>query len=179
MRIRSIASFALALAACGHVNTSSDAPLPADAKPVDTAVAVDAQLSFTMNGMWSCTVSIDCEDIYDFDVPAGGSVTAKITAVTNSSATRLALFAGTSTSSTDLFTGDGMAACSISQDTDFSQGPTLVSPGHYRLAVGRDSQNSANQSGTYTITIDVTTGLSNVSQTSDDTASNQGHCPVP
>jgi hypothetical protein len=99
--------------------------------------------------------------------------------VTDASATRLSLFAGASTASTDLFTGDSSAACSISQDLDFSQGPTPVSAGHYRVAVGRDYENSAGATGTYTIEIDVTTGLTNVSQTSDDVMSMLAMCPVP
>jgi hypothetical protein len=176
MRITS-ALLAFALAACGHVNTTPDASHAADAA-VDTSMAADASLTFTMAGAWSCSpTGTDCEDIYDFDVTAASMITVDLTAVTGPSLPRLGLFAGTTTSATNLFTGSSTAACAPTQDTDYSQGPTLVSPGHYRVTVGRDWGKSVSSDGTYTVKITATNALSNVSQTSNDTASNQGHCP--
>ncbi len=169
---------AFALAACGHVNTTPDAATNADSKPIDASTAPDASLTFTMANSWTnCPVMVDCEDVYDFDVSAAAHVTVSLTMITSSSLPRLGLYAGSTTSGIDLFTGQNTAACGTATDVDFSQGPTLVSPGHYRAVVGRDWGKSSTLMGTYTVTISADTALANVQQTADDQASSQGHCP--
>ncbi len=178
---------AITLAACGHVETptvdahkAADAPATADAPPPPDARPPDAMpgvRTFTANSTWNnCPTQVDCEDVYDFDVAASGTVSATVSAVTMNSVPRLELFQGTATTGTNLFDNAATPVCGT-MDTDLSAGPTAVAATHYRLAAGRDWGNSAGLTGTYTITITATVDLDNVSQTADDAPSNLPHCP--
>jgi hypothetical protein len=198
MRLSSLFLACLGAAACGKVVNApdashvADAPVTADAPIADAPITIDAPVmidarppdgatgstTFTSNSQWSCASLTDCEDVYDFDVAASAKITATISAVTGASTPRLGLFAGTTTTGTDLFTGAAKDLCSASnqQDVDLTGGPVTVAAGHYRLTVGRDWNASAGAAGTYTITITSTVTLSNPTQSADDQASNQPHC---
>lgn len=161
----------LGLAACGSVKGSPDAR-PADAMPD----AVVTQTMYTLDATWSCADSVDCEDVYDFDLPASASVTAKVTAVTGASVPRLGLFKGTGTTGNNVFTNAATDLCGT-QDTELDAGPATVAAGHIRVAVGRDWGASAGSAGTYTITIMSAPGFVPRGPTADDQPSNQAACP--
>jgi hypothetical protein len=180
-----VAAFALA-AACGHVETptvdahaSADAPEVADA-PDDAALPPDAkpgQSKYTNSSNWSCASGSDCEDIYDFDVNASDMLTATVSGITGNSVPRLSLYKGATATGTNAFDNLTAPICGVS-DMDLAAGPVQVSAAHYRLAVGRDWLKSAGSGGNYTITVTTTAAsLSPEGQTSNDTASSEGHCP--
>ena len=182
----------LGAAACGNVKPSSvDAPagaIDAPAGAIDSPVSLpdagppDAPAgttTFTKDGAWNCASGIDCEDVYDFDIPSSSSVNVAITLVTGNSTARTGLFAGTATTGTNKWNNAATDLCSTqnTQDIDLNAGPVTVAAGHYRLTVGRDWGFSAGAAGTYTVTFRSSAGLSAQGATADDQTSNQAHCP--
>jgi hypothetical protein len=155
-----------------------DAPAAADAKAPDghPADAMPGTKTFTANSMWACASGADCEDVYDFDASASGTVTVTVSAVTGNSVPRLELFKGSTTTGTNLFDNAATPVCGT-MDASLTGGPTTVVATHYRLAVGRDWGNSAGSGGNYALTITSSVDMNNLGQTADDAASNLPHCP--
>jgi hypothetical protein len=182
----------LGAAACGNVkpntpdakgSSSIDAPAgavdaPSSADAPSTPDAPAGTTTFTMDGEWHCSVGVDCEDVYDFDIPASSQVTIAITKVTMASVARTGLFAGNATTGTNLWNSTATDVCAPNnaQDVDLDAGPVTIGAGHYRLTVGRDWGFSGDANGTYTVTFRSSAGLVAKGATADDQASQQAHC---
>ncbi len=163
---------------------SSDLGFVPGAQTVDDedslAAGTQCLWSIAIDGGWDCAIGENCQDVYDFDLPAGVSLSLSATNVTGASVARAAVFApGVALDGTNLLTAT---------NADFGCGPqnqNLVAPpidttveGTHRVAIGRDWGYSAGSSGTYTLNLGVTTIPSALPmQTVDDVNSEAPNCP--
>ena len=179
MRTRTLLAV-ITLAACGKVETpTADAHGTADAHPsADAMPTTDAPPpTWTNSSGWNCASNTACEDVYDVTFTGDDVLSVVVSGVSSESMARLAVFAGTATTGTNLVTNTGAAACGSGQGTSISSGAINVSAGTYAIAVGRDWELSAGASGTYTVTVSTTHPFVAPVQNGDDVASNQANCP--
>lgn len=140
------------------------------------AAAVPTAGPVSINGGWTCSVGVNCQDVYDFTitgpVPAD-TLTVTVSAVTGTSTLRMAVFApGVALSGTNLTNGGVTDRRCFGQNIGDTVGLTnLPASGTYRIAVGRDWGLSGGASGTYTLSVSMNTAkLVYLSQTVEDTA---------
>ncbi|MBL8021482.1 MAG: hypothetical protein JNM27_17555 [Leptospirales bacterium] len=154
----------------GDVNRTSTASSSSGSSSTGTAGP------FVFNSGWNCAASTDCQDVYDFTITnpiASDTLTVAATAITGSSAIRLAVFApGSGLNGVNQINGgttDHRCVPFNTNDTVNVTGQTLT--GTYRVALGRDWNNSGGNSGTYTLTVSFNAAkLTSLGQTVDDTA---------
>jgi hypothetical protein len=174
-------AFALVLAAaCGKVETPTvDAHGNADATPTaDAHIGPDAApATWTNTSGWSCASNIDCQDVYTVTFTDADVLNVNVTNISSESQARLAVFAGSATTGTNLVTNTTNVACGNGQGAAMTSGAINVTPGTYAIAVGRDWGFSAGATGTYTVTVTANNPFVAPTQAADDAASNQGHCP--
>lgn len=123
---------------------------------------------------WSCTLSENCQDVYDIPLQAGSTLTLEATGITGNSVARLAAFApDTPLSGTNLLTGDTRDYSCGGQDVSEFPPPLVINDdGTHRIAFGRDWGSSAGGSGNYVGTIIVNDGYGgDVIQSVDNTDS--------
>jgi hypothetical protein len=172
--------FALGIAAagCGNVNQpGADAATAIDAEGPAPDACVDCTMQFGNDSGWDCPSNVDCVDVYDFETFDANAVTVTVTAVTGSSCPRLALFAGSAATGTNLMNAGTTDVCQLTQDTDLMVGPvTMGAPGHYQLTVGRDWGFSGGAAGTYTVDATFTRPVIAGGQQADDVASSDPPC---
>ncbi len=119
-----------------------------------SVVCFDRLSSITVNGSWSCSVSTDCQDVFDIDIFAGNTVNINVTNVTGSSVVRMAVFApGVALTGPNLLNGGITDQSCTSQNASASTSFSTTLAGVYRIAIGRDWGSSAGSSGTYTLTV--------------------------
>src|ERR1700733_45617 len=160
----------------GDAPATTDAPRSVDAppKPADA----DISAAFSMDGTWTCGVGVVCENVYDFDISQNSSVTASVTTVTAESVARLAMFAGTTTTGTNLLDNATTVDCAGQQDGNVTPAAiTVATTGHYRVTVGHDNRSSGS-TGTYIITVTTSTPFTIDGQTATNVTSMQANCPL-
>jgi hypothetical protein len=123
----------------------------------------------TINDSWSCSASINCQNVYDYylnNPAAGDSLSMNVTNVTGSSVVRMSVFGpGVALSGTNLINGSlNDHVCphpptGANQNASASASVTsLAGAGICRVAIGRDWGSSGGSSGTYTLTVSLSSG---------------------
>ncbi|MCL4225096.1 MAG: hypothetical protein KJZ91_11580 [Myxococcales bacterium] len=141
---------------------------------VTTTTAVTATFNtntHTISSSWACGSGVSCQDVFDYALPAGASVTVAVSGISGASVLRLGAFApGVALSGANLLTGltfDRRCGGQNASDTVMFRAATA---GTYRIAVGRDWGMSAGASGNYTLTVTSSGTLTYNGQTANDVA---------
>lgn len=108
--------------------------------------------SFQSPGAWACAgVGVNCQDIYEIEVPAYTLVGVSVMDVTGFSAVRMAAYQDIGI--TNLFTNDAKDFRCSGQNGPTAYSFTAPAAGRYRIAIGRDWNFSGGSSGTYNVTL--------------------------
>lgn len=178
IRIRSLlASTAVMVSALASLTSGCGSP-----------AAPNGTTSYTKSLGWTCASGVDCQDVFDFQMTAGTTVTFKVTNVSSGSVAELALYGpGSALSGTNLFTGNATAVlCNVGASCDNNtagqaiENFAITHTGTYRLTVTRNWGFSCGGSGTYDLSVTSASTFQPLGQTSDDTAtlSVGQSCPV-
>ena len=127
--------------------------------------------TFTTTSSWNCAIGVSCQDVWDFETMAPGTVTVTVSAVTGNSVVRLAVFDGANLNTVNRLNGNLADRMCTGQNASDSAVTPVLSPGLHRFAIGRDWDNSAGAAGTYTVTLTSTVPLFGNGQTANDIAS--------
>ena len=127
--------------------------------------------TFTTTSGWNCANGVSCQDVWDFETMAPGTVTVTVSAVTGSSVLRLAVFDGAALSTVNRLNGNQSDRQCTGQNAGDTAVTQLLPAGLHRFAIGRDWDLSAGPSGTYTVTFASTVLPSGNGQTANDIAS--------
>jgi hypothetical protein len=128
--------------------------------------------NYQVSSSWSCGSGVDCQDVYDLDLPAGASLVINLTGITGNSVPRLALFGpGSALSGTNLLNDSTNDRECVGQNINDSVAVVAGAAGVYRLAVGRDWGASAGATGNYTLTVTSSLDFVPLGRTVDNTAS--------
>jgi len=112
-------------------------------------------LSYEVDGVWDCATSESCQDVYELDVPAGATLTVRVTGVTGASVPRFAVHApGTALGGFNLLTGTTQDRECVGQDQGDEASVTVAEAGVYQVAITRDWGSSAGAAGTYHLTVE-------------------------
>jgi hypothetical protein len=135
-----------------------------DADPLN-----DCVLDHDVDSGWDCQSGESCQDVYEFDLPAGAQVTVTVSNVTGASVPLLAVYTpGTALSGTNTLTNVANDRMCVGQDESDSVVFTTAVAGVHSFAVGRDWGASAGAAGTYSFQIASDIGLVPGAQTVDD-----------
>ena len=125
-----------------------------------SAVGTVCGYAFSASSNWSCATGVSCQDVFDFETFVPTSVTVSVTSITGASVLRLAAFDGNALNTVNRLNGNSAdRRCTGQNVSDTATTTTPLAPGLHRFAIGRDWDNSAGASGTYTVTFTATTPL--------------------
>jgi hypothetical protein len=127
--------------------------------------------TFTTTSGWNCAIGVSCQDVWDFETFAPGTVTVTVSAVTGSSVLRLAVFDGAALNTVNRLNGNPTDRKCTGQNAGDTAVTPVLAPGLHRFAIGRDWDTSAGAAGTYTVTFTSTVPLFGNGQTANDIAS--------
>ena len=124
--------------------------------------------TFTTGSGWNCAFLVNCQDVWDFETLAPGTVTVTVSAVTGNSVVRLAVFDGAALNTVNRLNGNQADRMCAGQNTNDTVVTPVLPPGLHRFAIGRDWGSSAGAAGTYTVTLTSTVQLFGNGQTEND-----------
>ena len=101
---------------------------------------------------WNCAIGVSCQDVWDFQTLAPGTVTVTVSAVTGNSVLRLAAFDGAALNTVNRLNGNLTDRKCTGQNANDTAVTPVLPPGLHRFAIGRDWDTSAGAAGTYTVT---------------------------
>jgi hypothetical protein len=137
---------------------------------------------------WDCTISENCQDVFNIQFTAGSVVTFQATETTGGSVLQIALYGpGVTLGGTNMFTLDAneyrcnfVSGCNNNVDGQTVADFRIPASGVYRLAITRDWGNSCGGVGTYRLIINSDKTFSTPNQTVDDVASQapDSRCPL-
>ena len=111
-------------------------------------------LSYEVDGAWDCATSESCQDVYELDLPAGATLTVRVTAVTGASVPRLAVHEpGVDLGGINLLTGTTQDRECVGQNQGDEVSVAVGEEGVYMIVVSRDWGSSAGAAGTYHLTV--------------------------
>lgn len=114
---------------------------------------------------WTCSLSVNCQNVYDLDFTQTDTLSISITAVTGDSVVRLSVFGPSSG-----LNGINLINSSYNdhvcpnpptlanQNQGVSTSVAIASIGTYRIAIGRDWGSSAGDSGNFDLTLSTASG---------------------
>ncbi len=108
--------------------------------------------TFTTTSGWTCAIGVSCQDVWDFETFAPGTVTVTVSAVTGNSVLRLAVFDGAALNTVNRLNGNLTDRKCTGQNASDTAVTPVLPPGLHRFAIGRDWDTSAGAAGTYTVT---------------------------
>jgi hypothetical protein len=123
---------------------------------------------FTTGSGWNCAFLVNCQDVWDFETLAPGTVTVTVSSVTGNSVVRLAVFDGAALNTVNRLNGNPADRMCAGQNTNDTVVTPVLPPGLHRFAIGRDWGSSAGAAGTYTVTLTSTVLLFGNGQTAND-----------
>ena len=125
---------------------------------------------FDANGAWDCELNESCQDVYEFDLPAGARISIVVEQVTGSSVVRLAIHGpGNGLGGINMLTGNQNDLRCGGQDVDLAVANfETTSSGTHIIAVTRDWALSAGFDGTYSLSMFSDMAIDYIDQTVDD-----------
>lgn len=139
-----------------------------------------AVTSQVIDSAWQCpSANVNCQDVFDFDVPANTTITIAVSNITGNSVLRLSAFApGQSLNGVNMLVGSQREQrCSTVDNQGITTSIRAVVAGRYRVAVVRDFLESAGLSGNYRLSVQGSSSFTFVGQTANDVASGFTQAP--